>query len=113
MDESGGRTDREGTVIRTFITQPGSYAVMTREKQFADVPAGSWASDAIRQLGALQVINGTDAEHFAPNRSITRGEFAAMLAKALELPATEIGRLRTCGPTLIMRGRSPQRRRPA
>ncbi|WP_127498216.1 S-layer homology domain-containing protein [Paenibacillus glycanilyticus] len=86
---AGGRTDKEGTVIRAFITQPGSYAVLTREKFFADVPDGSWASDSIRQLAALQIINGTDAEHFTPNRSITRGEFAVILAKVLELPAAD------------------------
>ncbi|SFE77939.1 Carbohydrate binding domain (family 11) [Paenibacillus catalpae] len=86
---AGGRTDKQGTVIRTLITQSGSYAVLTKVKHFADVSADSWASDAIQQLAALQIINGTDAEHFAPNRSITRGEFAVILAKVLELPAAE------------------------
>ncbi|MGO4109458.1 CIA30 family protein [Paenibacillus sp. YAF4_2] len=86
---AGGRTDAKGAVIRTFITQSGSYTVLTRAKHFADIPADSWASDAVQQLSALQIINGIDAEHFAPNRSITRGEFAVILAKVLELPAAE------------------------
>lgn len=86
---AGGRTDKQGTVIKTLITQSGSYAVLTREKHFADVAVGSWASDAVRQLAALQIINGTDAEHFAPTRSIARGEFAVILAKVLELPAAD------------------------
>lgn len=46
---------------------------------------GHWASDAIQQAVELKFINGYTDNSFRPNASVTRGEFAAMLARALHL----------------------------
>lgn len=46
---------------------------------------GHWASDAIQQAIKLKFINGYTDNSFRPNASVTRGEFAAMLARALHL----------------------------
>ncbi len=53
---------------------------------FADVPAGYWAYAAIARLASAQVVGGVDRTHFRPDRTVTRAEFAAMLARALALP---------------------------
>ena len=55
------------------------------EKTFTDVPADYWASSAINNLYGRGYINGYPDGIFKPDASITRAEFATMLAKALGL----------------------------
>ncbi|MFD0618566.1 glycoside hydrolase domain-containing protein [Paenibacillus sp. GCM10027629] len=67
----------------------GKYALLEFKKSFTDVKPTHWAADAIDQLAAKQIIGGTNATMFEPERSITRAEFTAMLVKALNL--TSVG----------------------
>lgn len=46
---------------------------------------GHWASEAIQKAVKLKFINGYTDHSFRPNASVTRAEFAAMLARALQL----------------------------
>jgi len=48
---------------------------------FTDVSDGYWAQKAISLMARLQVANGVGDGTFQPDRSITRAEFAAMLAR--------------------------------
>jgi hypothetical protein len=61
------------------------YAVLEFKKSFTDVKSTHWAADAIQQLAAKHIIDGTSAAMFEPARTITRAEFTAMLVKALNL----------------------------
>ncbi|WP_314592147.1 S-layer homology domain-containing protein, partial [Paenibacillus terrigena] len=63
----------------------GKYALLEFKKSYADVTSTHWAADAIEQLVAKQIIGGTNATMFEPERSITRAEFTAMIVKALNL----------------------------
>jgi len=54
---------------------------------FTDVPRDHWAYDTITSLAAAEVILGSGAQTFDPQRAIRRAEFAALLARALNLPA--------------------------
>jgi len=65
------------------------YAMLEFKKSFTDVKSTHSAADAIEQLAAKQIIDGTSAAMFEPERSITRAEFTAMLVKALHL--TSVG----------------------
>ncbi|OAB28358.1 hypothetical protein PMSD_22815 [Paenibacillus macquariensis subsp. defensor] len=67
----------------------GKYALLEFKKLFIDVKPTHWAADAIDQLAAKQIIGGTNATMFEPERSITRAEFTAMLVKILNL--TSVG----------------------
>ncbi|MBP3362169.1 MAG: S-layer homology domain-containing protein [Clostridia bacterium] len=49
---------------------------------FADVPEGFWAADAINRLYEKGIIAGVSESEFAPERSVTREEFAVMLHRA-------------------------------
>ncbi|SEN55652.1 S8 family serine peptidase [Paenibacillus sp. OV219] len=53
-------------------------------KSFADV-AAHWAKDEIELLAARQLVKGMSAEQFSPGSTVTRAEFAALLARALGL----------------------------
>lgn len=49
--------------------------------QFSDVPAGSYAGDAIRELRKSGIIKGTGNNRFGYGKTITRGEFITLLVK--------------------------------
>lgn len=52
---------------------------------FSDL-AGHWGESAIYKASTLGFVNGYTDGTFHPNRSVTRAEFAVMLARALQLP---------------------------
>ncbi|QHW29928.1 S-layer homology domain-containing protein [Paenibacillus rhizovicinus] len=62
----------------------GVYALVSHPVAFRDA-AGHWAKQAINDMGARMVIEGNGTGLFQPDRSITRGEFAAILVRALGL----------------------------
>ncbi|RED58176.1 S-layer homology domain-containing protein [Cohnella phaseoli] len=59
-------------------------------KEFSDLKPSHWAYAIIRELAEKQIVQGTSAGKFEPNRTITRAEFAAMLVKALKLTKTGV-----------------------
>jgi large repetitive protein len=62
-----------------------TYAVLEYNKTFSDVPNGHWASGTIRSLAAKQLAEGVDETRFAPEQSVTRAEFTALLVRLLGL----------------------------
>lgn len=67
------------------------YAALESDKTFEDLPATHWVYDTVRRLAARQIVSGVDDTRFAPGRSVTRAEFAAMLVRALGLRAADAG----------------------
>ncbi len=51
--------------------------------RFIDLAAGHWAAADIEKMVKLGLVNGISSTEFAPERSITRAEFATLLVKAL------------------------------
>lgn len=58
---------------------------------FPDVPSGYWAASAIAQLKAQGVVSGEADGKFHPLAPVTREQFAAMIVRALRLPAASAG----------------------
>lgn len=81
----------QGSLLTTEVTQPGTYAALTYDRSFADVSASNWAKDVIAELAAKQLIDGVDAANFAPQRQITRAEFAKLLVQEFGLRTQGIG----------------------
>lgn len=63
------------------------YAVLEYDKTFPDVSSGSWASKVIKSMAAKHIIEGISDTAFAPQGEVTRAQFAAMMARALNLKA--------------------------
>ncbi|WP_051775520.1 Ig-like domain-containing protein [Paenibacillus tyrfis] len=61
------------------------YAVLEMTKSFADLPEGHWAANVIQELAAKQIVSGTSATGFEPERSVTRAEFTTLLVRTLKL----------------------------
>ncbi|MCJ8012149.1 alpha-amylase family glycosyl hydrolase [Paenibacillus sp. KQZ6P-2] len=82
----GGKLNTDGTMT-TELQHFSKYGVLEFNKSFKDLAADHWASGAVSYLAAKQILTGTTADLFDPKRSITRAEFAALIARALELKA--------------------------
>ncbi|MFD2368408.1 Ig-like domain-containing protein [Brevibacillus sp. GCM10020057] len=82
-----------GGVVNTgkkTITVPfkgfGYYLVMKTRETFSDVITHPFARDAIETLYAKGIMNDAPGSGFGTELKITRGEFATMMVKALDLP---------------------------
>lgn len=84
----GSRLNRaEGRVLcRRHVLS--TYAAMAYQKTFADL-VGHWAKADVEFLASRHIISGLTADQFAPERTITRAELAALLVRALGLEEGE------------------------
>ncbi len=57
---------------------------LTYENDFSDVNEGQWYNGAISTLTSMGILRGKDGGVFEPNAKITRGEFAAIVARFSE-----------------------------
>lgn len=63
-------------------------ATTPQPKQFTDVPMDFWARAPIAALSAKGIVDGFPDGSFQPNKPITRAEFAEMVQRAFNQPAT-------------------------
>jgi len=54
-------------------------------KNFTDVKTSHWAYPAISLLGAENLLNGYSGGVFKPDAGLTRGEFASIMVRAMEI----------------------------
>ncbi|GLX65747.1 S-layer homology domain-containing protein [Paenibacillus glycanilyticus] len=66
-----------------------TYAILEYNKTFVDIPAGHWAAASVKSLTAKHIVTGVDNSHYAPNRNITRAEFATMIMRAVDWTGME------------------------
>lgn len=76
-------TRAEATVLimRALGIEPKAYSASS----FADVEAKHWAHNYIEEGVKRGIIQGVTSTQFAPQRTITRGEFVTILMRALNL----------------------------
>lgn len=63
-------------LTNTVFAAPSPY--------FSDVPAGHWAYDAVVELAKAGIVDGYDDKTFQGNKTLSRYEFAFIVAKALD-----------------------------
>ncbi|MBP1994297.1 S-layer homology domain-containing protein [Paenibacillus eucommiae] len=76
-------TDGRYVAIVSSLTN-STYSVVWHPITFSDVE-GHWAQDTVNDMGSRMVVNGIDETRFAPDRAVTRAEFASMLVRGLGL----------------------------
>lgn len=79
---------QEGDQLIAKVSHFSSYAVLELHRMFADVPVGHWAFADIQKLAAKHMIEGDSEQTFAPDRSVNRAEFTAMLVRILGVSST-------------------------
>ncbi|WP_230192580.1 pullulanase [Paenibacillus sp. CECT 9249] len=82
LEYAGGKRANGKLIAEVFHL--GKYAALEYDKTFADME-GHWAESAVKELAAMQVVNGTGDGKFSPGQRLTRAEFAAMLVRAMAL----------------------------
>ncbi|MBP1991973.1 S-layer homology domain-containing protein [Paenibacillus eucommiae] len=83
LEYLGGKVS--GDRIEALLTGPGEVVVVQLDKQFHDVPTNHWAHRMLKEMAAHHLVAGVSAEQFLPSRLMTRAEFTALLARALDL----------------------------
>lgn len=78
-------------VIRKSVTRDGSLEaplngsarieIVDNSKEFSDVPADSWAADAVSFSSARELFSGTDENTFAPDEPMSRSMLMNVLAR--------------------------------
>ncbi|ULL14152.1 hypothetical protein DVH26_06665 [Paenibacillus sp. H1-7] len=81
----GGTNVNGNTAIEVGVNRLGQYAVLSLDKYYNDVTNQHWAFSTIRELSAKHIVNGETNSSFAPNKDVTRAEFAALLVRTLGL----------------------------
>ena len=61
--------------------------IVDNSRQFADVPATSWAADAVAFASAHELFGGTGANQFSPDLPMSRGMLAVVLHNLESNPA--------------------------
>ncbi len=82
----GGHVAADGSAFLAELAAPGTFAMLAYEARYADLPAGHWASEAVKTLAARHIVTGRSADRFDPAAPTTRAEFAALLVRALNVP---------------------------
>lgn len=72
------------TVVTIKRNSNSMYAVVSASKTFADV-SDHWSKEDVELLASKLIVQGKTAAGFAPDSSITRAEFAALLVRSLGL----------------------------
>lgn len=77
--------NEDGEIIAHIMRTGNSvYAIASFDRSFSDVE-GHWARETIDKLASKQLLKGISAERFAPDREMTRAEYAALLIRTLGL----------------------------
>ncbi|WP_379160192.1 endo-1,4-beta-xylanase [Paenibacillus sp. sgz5001063] len=80
-----GRYDAGSGALIFQTAQFGSYAVVDVPMGFEDLGNVAWAQQAVSALAARDIIQGISPSSFSPATSMKRGDFIALLVRALEL----------------------------
>lgn len=98
---SGSRGGSSGSVSgpSKYVTDPvtpadnpetsGDTAEATDELPFADLDGVEWATEYIKMLYDMEIVNGVTEDTFEPNRPVTREEYVKMLVVAFNLSSTK------------------------
>ena len=87
---AGGGGGGGATTDKVYFDKPYVEAEKTVDggsatAAFNDLDSVSWAVEAITELKRIGVINGVSETEFAPNREVTREEFAKMIVNAFSI----------------------------
>ncbi|HHV95243.1 MAG TPA: S-layer homology domain-containing protein [Clostridiaceae bacterium] len=60
------------------------YTLIWNQVKFKDL-VNHWAEEAVNDMGSRLIVSGIGEGIFAPDRDVTRAEFAAIIVRALGL----------------------------
>ena len=85
--------DPSGSVTRaqvvTFLWRAAGKPVVNYAMNMSDVASGKYYTEAVRWALAEGITKGTDAAHFSPNATCTRGQIVSFLYRYAKAAASE------------------------
>jgi len=86
----GGVANAKSLTVTASLLTSGTYAVMYNDIAFADM-TGHWAKNDVEVLAAKGIVSGVTSRSFAPERPITRAEFAKLIVMLLRTMQDDAG----------------------
>ncbi|ADL68307.1 S-layer domain protein [Thermoanaerobacterium thermosaccharolyticum DSM 571] len=80
----GGKVDEDDNTITFSATHFSQYAALEYDKTFDDIK-NNWAKDDIEVLASRHIVEGMTDTQYAPNKTVTRAEFASMILRLLNI----------------------------
>lgn len=80
----------EDGVVRIPLSGSATVEIVDNSKEFVDVPAESWAADAVAFASAHELLNGTGGAAFSPELSMSRAMLATVLYNLEGCPDQEL-----------------------
>lgn len=74
-------------ISAALISGVCTVPAMAAEASFSDVASGSWYAEAVNYTTEKGMFSGTDASHFSPEGTMTRGMFVTVLGRMNNIPA--------------------------
>lgn len=82
----GGEVNTKNHTITVPFDEFGYYMVMKMGRGYSDITNHSWARNILNALYSKGIMNNIRFEQFGTDDQTTRGEFATLLVKGLNLP---------------------------
>jgi hypothetical protein len=87
----GGDVNTKNHTITVPFDDFGYYSVVKLRKGFTDITNHPWARNILNALYSKGIMNNVRFDEFGANDLTTRGEFATLLVKALNIPLNSEG----------------------
>lgn len=72
--------------VATMLSEAFGLEVSNRKSSFPDVPTSHWAIGVVNAVYKEGIFKGNDNSQFRPADSLTRGQMAAIISRAFNLP---------------------------
>ncbi|MBB6732297.1 S-layer homology domain-containing protein [Cohnella zeiphila] len=82
----GGEVDTKNHTISVPFDDFGYYSVMKLSQSYSDITNHGWARNILNALYAKGIMVNTGSSTFGTDDTTTRGEFATLLVKGLNIP---------------------------
>lgn len=82
----GGEVDTKGHKITVPFDDFGYYMVMKLKRGYSDITNHGWARNILNGLYSKGIMKNLRGDSFGTDDRITRGEFATLLVKGLNIP---------------------------
>lgn len=91
----GGAVDTKNNTITVPFDDFGYYVVMKQSRGFSDVTNHPWGRNILNALYSKGIMSNVQANAFGADDLTTRGEFATLLVKGLNIPLNYDNKVQT------------------
>lgn len=96
---SSGSSSKPATPVIPAATQRPAEKLETKEFKFKDVKPADWYYDAVKFAFEKGIANGVSETLYAPDDTVTRGQFVTMLCRAYDIAEMSGDNFSDCGNT--------------